>query len=123
AARIDAHRNIRRLLLDGRDNTTSVGVKTILRTCVTHAAHHVARYVSKIHESRCRDLTGNHYEAGCDERFAGDATHGVVLHDGVQNCVRYLVSYFVGVALGDRLRGEQELLIGMRQDSLLQRYT
>ena len=52
------------------------------------------------------DFAGDDDETGGNHGLAGDASHGIVLEDGVENGVRNLVGYFIWVALGDRFRGE-----------------
>ena len=77
--------------------------------------------VGKIDVRLGGDFAGDDDQAGGDKRFAGNAAHGVVFQDGVEDGVGNLVGNFVGVTLGYRLRGKQELLIGMRQNSILPR--
>ena len=120
AAGIHAHGDVRRLLLDRADHAAGFGVESIFRAGVADVADHLASDVGKSHVSRGGDFAGDHDQAGGDQRFAGDAAHGVVRQHGVQHGIGNLVGNFIGMALGDRLRGKQELLIGMRQNSILQ---
>ncbi len=53
-------------------------------------------------------LAGEHHAVGGDQRFAGDARIGVGGEIGVQHGVAEPVGDLVGMALGDRLGGEQE---------------
>ena len=54
-----------------------------------------------------RDLAGHDAQTGREQRLAGDARHGVLREDGVEDRVRDLVGDLVGVSFGHRLRGEE----------------
>ena len=121
ATGIDAHGDIGGLLLDGADDAAGFGVEAVLGAGVADVLDDFAREVGKVDIGLGGDFAGDDYQTGGDEGFAGDATHRVVFHDGVEDGVGNLVGYFIGVTLGYRFRGKQELLIGMRQNSILPR--
>src|SRR5262249_62020547 len=56
-----------------------------------------------------RDLAADDDEPRRDQRLARDASRRIVGEHRVEDRVRDLVGDLVGMALGDRLRGEQEL--------------
>ena len=119
AAGIDAHGDIVGLLLDGADDAAGFGVEAVLGAGVTDVFDDLARQVRKVDVRLGGDFAGDDHQAGGNKRFTGNATHRVVFHDGVEDGVGNLVGNLIGVALGYRLRGKQELLIGMRQNSIL----
>src|SRR5208282_2912052 len=49
-------------------------------------------------------------QTGLGERLERDARIGILGEVRVEDGVRDLVAHFVGMAFGDRLRGEQEIL-------------
>ena len=121
ASGIDAHGDIVGLLLDGADDAAGFGVEAVFGAGVADVPDHFARQVGEVDIGLGGDFAGDDYQTGGDEGFAGNATHRVVFHDGVEDGVGNLVGNFIGVTLGDRLRGKQELFIGMRQNSILPR--
>ncbi|MNE94662.1 hypothetical protein D3C80_1926540 [compost metagenome] len=56
------------------------------------------------------DLAGQHHEAGIGQRFGGDAAAGVLFEDRIENRVRDLIGYLVGVAFRDGLRGKKKVV-------------
>ncbi len=120
AAGVYTHGDVRGLLLDGADDAASLGVEAVLGARIADVADYFASEIGEINVGRGGNFAGDDNEARGDERLAADAAHRIVLQDGVEDGVGNLVGNLVGMALGDRLRGKQELLIGMRQNSTLQ---
>ena len=107
--RVDALRDVGRLLVDRDDHAAGVGVEAVLGAVVADLAHlRCGRGVGMSTYVCGRDLAGDDDEAGRDERLAGDAARRVVGEDGVEDGVRDLVGDLVRMALGDRLGGEGE---------------
>ena len=80
---------------------------------VADLADRLARDVLDVDVGRRRDLARHDDEAGVHERLAGHAPVRVVAQDGVEHAVGDLVGDLVGMALGDGLRGEQVLVVGV----------
>jgi len=55
------------------------------------------------------DFAGDNGHTRGDERFAGDAALGVVLHDFVKDGIRNLVSNLVRMTFGDGLRRKKKI--------------
>ena len=110
--RVDALRDVGRLLVDRDDDAARVGVEAVLGAVVADLAHLRAHERRDVHVRLRRDLAGDDDEAGRDERLARDAAVRVVGENGVEDGVRDLVGDLVRMALGDRLRRERERVRG-----------
>ena len=64
AARVNAHRDVRRLAMDSRQNRASVAVKSILRAVVANRADGLARDLGIIDQRFSRNLAGENHHAG-----------------------------------------------------------
>ena len=106
--RVDALRDVRRLLVERDDHAARVRVEAVLRAVVADLADLLADEPRDVDVGLGRDLARDDDETGGDERLAGDAPLRVVREDGVEDRVRDLVGHLVGMALGHRLGGEEE---------------
>ena len=106
--RVDALRDVGRLLVERDDHAARVGVEAELRARVADLADALAHEARDVDVRLRRDLAGDDDEAGRDQRLAGDAAHRVVGEHGVEHGVRDLVGDLVRMALGDRLGREGE---------------
>ena len=109
---IDALRDVRRLLVDRVEHGARVRREAQIGVDVADPADRLARDLLDVDERLGRDLAGDDDEAGVHQRLAGDATRGVVAHDGIQHAIGDLVGDLVGMALGHRLGGEEVLVLG-----------
>ena len=107
AAGVDAHRDVGRLPVNRRQHRAGLGVEPERRVRVADFLDRLADDLLEIDVAAGRDLAGDHRQAGRDERLAGDAGHGVLREDGVENRIGDLVGDLVGMAFGDGLRREQ----------------
>ena len=107
AAGVDAHGDVRRLLVDGGDDRAGLVVEAVLGARVADALDRLADDAGQVGVGRGRDLAGDEGQAGGDHRLAGHPAHGVLGEERVEDRVRDLVRDLVRVALGDRLRGEE----------------
>src|SRR5262249_3514191 len=105
---VDAERDVRRLLVDRDDDAARFRVEAVLRPRVADVLDRVADDLPDVDVRVGRHLAGDDDETGRDERLARDAAVRIVGESGVENRVGDLVRDLVGVALGDRLRGEEE---------------
>ena len=110
AAGIDAHRDIRRLRIDRRDDRTGVRVESVLRVGVADLRDRVAHDLLEVNVSLGRDLAGNHHQPGAGECFAGHAAHGVLRQAGIKNGIGNLVGNLVRMAFGNGFRRKQETI-------------
>ncbi len=106
-AGVDAHGDVRRLLVDGGDDRAGLVVEAVLGARVADALDRLADDAGQVRVGRGRDLAGDEREPGGDHGLAGHAAHRVLGQERVEDRVRDLVRDLVGVALGDRLRGEE----------------
>ena len=110
-ALVDSLGDVRGLLVDGDDHAAGVGVEAVLGARVPHVPDGLARDVRDVHVAGGRDLAGHDDETGGEERLARHPAPRILGEDGVQDGIRDLVRDLVGVTLGDRLRGEQVLVV------------
>ena len=73
AARVDALRDVGRLLVDRRQHGAGLGVEAELRARVADVLDRLADDLRKVDVAGRGDLAGDDGEAGRDQRFAGDA--------------------------------------------------
>ena len=106
--RVDALRDVGRLLVERDDHAAGLGVEAVLGTVVADLANLSAHQPRDVDVGLGRDLAGDDHEPGGDQRLARDATHRILGQDGVEDCVRDLVGHLVRMAFGDRFGGEQE---------------
>ena len=106
AARIHAHGNVARLLVDGRNHGAGVGVEAIDRVVISDGGDHAAHQRLKIDVGASTDFSRNHHQTGCGQRFAGDPAMRVLIQTGVQNRVGDLVGNLVGMSFCYRFRSK-----------------
>ena len=103
----DAGVDVRRLLAGVADDAAGVAVNAVLEVGVADFQQRPAGDGVKVQRRLGGDFAGDHYQVLAGHGFAGHAAHGVHGEGGVQHGVGNLVAHLVGVALGDRLGGEQ----------------
>ena len=111
AARVDAHRDVRRLLVDRREDGARLVVESVLRARVADVADRLPHDAGDVHVRLRRDLARDEREARRDQRLAGHAPDRVVLEDRVEDRVRDLVGDLVRMAFGDRFRREKTVVL------------
>ncbi len=84
---VNAHRNVRRLLIQRDKNSTGIGVKSLGRIVIADLADCVARDLLIVHLCLGCDFTGNQYKAGACSCLAGNTAHRILCHAGIQNRV------------------------------------
>ena len=107
AAGIDAHGDVGRLLVDGRDDRAGLVVEPVLGPGVADALDRLADDPGQVGVGLARDLAGDEGEPGRHHGLAGDAAIGILLEQRVEHGVGDLVGDLVGMPLGDRLRREK----------------
>ena len=105
---VDALRDVGRLLVERDHDAAGVRVEAPLRVRVADLGDLLAHERGNVDVGLGRDLARHHDEAGRDQRLARDPAGRVVREHGVEHRVRDLIRDLVRVALGDRLRGEEE---------------
>ena len=121
AAGVNAHGDVWRLFVDSADDAAGFCVKAKFRASVADIANDFAGEVGEVDVGGGGDFAGDYDQARGDQGFAGNAAHGIVFHDGVEDGVGNLVGDFVRMALGYGFRGEEKLFIVVSQNSILQR--
>ena len=106
-AGVDAHGDVRRLLVDRGDDRAGLVVEPVLRARVADVLDGLPDDRRKVGVRRGGDLAGDEREPGGDQGLAGHAAHGVLGDQRVEDGVGDLVGDLVGVSLGDGLRSEQ----------------
>src|SRR6185436_442181 len=104
---IDAGRDVGRLAVNGGEHRAGLGVEAVLAAGVAHLLDRLADDAGKVDVAAGGDLAGDHGEAGRHQRFTGNAPHGVLRENGVENRIGDLIGDLVGVPFGHRLRSEQ----------------
>ena len=104
---VDAHRDVRRLLLDADQRAAGQVVEAVVGLRVADLADGVADDRLEVDVRARRDLAEDHDQAGGGGGLAGDPRVGIVGDDRVQDRVADLVAHLVRVTLGHRLRREQ----------------
>ena len=110
AAGVHAHRDVRRLRVDGRDDRAGIRVEAVFRVGVTDVRDGVADDLLKVDIRVGRDLARNDHQASAGQRFAGHAAHRVLRQAGVKNGIGDLVGNLVGMAFGNGFRRKQETI-------------
>jgi hypothetical protein len=109
---VHALRDVGGLLVDRVDHGAGVGREAEVGVRVADLANRLAGDLGDVDVGLGRDLAADDDEAGVDERLAGDTAVGVVADDRVEDAVGDLVGDLVGMPLGDRLGGEEVLVLG-----------
>ena len=104
---VDAHGDVGGLLVDGGHDGAGAVVEAVGGIGVADALHGAADDSGNVGVVLGGDLTHHRHDAGGGEGLAGHVGRGVGGQDVVQDGVGDLVAYFVGMTLGDGLRGEQ----------------
>ncbi len=104
---IDAHRDVRRLLVDRDADAAGLGVEADRRARVADLAHDLADDVRNIDVGLGRDLAGDVNLAGDRERFDATRAVRIVFEDRVEHRVGDLIGELVGMPFGHRLAGEE----------------
>ncbi|GAA3063183.1 hypothetical protein GCM10020000_53180 [Streptomyces olivoverticillatus] len=104
---VDALRDIGRLGADGYRDAAGSAVESLGRGVVSDAQDGVADNGRNIGVGGGGDFARDMHLAGGDQGFDGDAGAAVLGEERVEDGVADLVGDFVGMAFGDRLRGEQ----------------
>ena len=103
---VDAHGDVRRLLIDGSHDSAGAVVKAIGGIGVADALHGAADDGGNVGVVAGGDLTHDRYHTGGGEGLTGHVGMGIAGQDVIQNSVRDLVTDFVRMSFGNRLRGE-----------------
>ncbi len=111
AAGINTHRDIGRLALDGVEDATGFGIEAECGVGVADVSDDLARDGWDIDVAGGGDFARDDADAGGDEHLTGDATHGVLREDRIENAVGDLVGDFIGVAFGHRF-GCKKMFLG-----------
>jgi hypothetical protein len=106
-ARVDAPRDVRRLLVDRHDDATGVGVEAKAGAVVARLLNGLPDDIPELDVGIGGDLADHKGEAGGDGRLAGHPAKRILGHDGVEDRVGDLVGDLVRMPLGHRLRREE----------------
>ena len=120
--RVDALGDVGRLLVERDHDAAGVGVEAVLGRGCSRCRATTRAGQPGCRRSARRDLAGDQDRPVVISVSQATRPRGSSAHDGVQHRVRDLVGDLVGVALGDGLRGEDE--VGRhRRSSCLARLT
>ncbi len=110
---VHAHGDVRALGAQGHHHGAGLVVEAHGRVGVADFLDRLADDVGHVdlNVSRIGDFAGDDDHTGGGGGFAGHARARVLGQDSVQDGVRDVVTHFVGVALGDGLRGEEGLTL------------
>src|SRR5208283_542879 len=107
AAGVHAHGYIAGLFVNAGNYGAGVAVEAVEGVVVADGLDRAADDLLKVDIGFGGDFSGDDYQAGCGQSFAGDAAGGVFGEAGVQDGVRNLVGDLVGMAFGYRFRGKK----------------
>ena len=107
---VDALGDVGGLLVDGGEDRAGLVVETDVGIVVADATDHFLDRFAIVHMGLGGDFARDDDEAGRYQGFAGDPGRRVLGEDRVENAVRDLVGYLVGMSLGYRFRSEQKFL-------------
>ena len=106
---VDAHGDVGGLLVDGGHHRAGAVVEAVGRVGVADALHGAADDGGDVGVVLGGDLAHHGDNTGGGEGLTGHVGIGIVGQNVVQDGIGDLVADFVGVALGDGLRGKQTL--------------
>ena len=104
SARIDAHRDVRRLAVNRGQHGARLGVEAELAARVADFGDGRAHDLLEIDHRVGRDLAGHDGQTGGDQRLARDPADRVLGENRVENGVGNLIGDLVGMSFGDRFR-------------------
>ena len=104
---VNAQCNVGGLLVNRRDHSTSVRIKSIFPSRVTDLPYCFTDNLLDIHISAGRNLA-HHKDKPCrDRRLAGHAAHWILLYKRIQDRIRYLIAHLIRMPLCHRFRSKQ----------------
>ena len=107
---VDALRDVVALLVVADHHRTALVVDAVFGVVVADALDRVTRDLDVVDVRVVRDLACQHDQAGVAQRFGRHPRARVLREDRVQNRVGDLVCYLVGMAFGDGLGCEKEVV-------------
>ncbi len=107
AAGVNAHGDVRRLVVDRGNNGAGLGVEAILSAGIPNVANHFPGQVAKVDVGVRGDFARYQHQSGSNQGLARHAAARIVLQHRIENGIGNLVGDFIGMALGNRLRGKK----------------
>ena len=104
--RIDPHRDVRGLLVDGREHGAGAVVEAPGRVRVSDVLDDPPDDVRDLHIRIGRDFARDERDAGGEDRFTGHLTALLLCDDRVQDPIGNLIGDFIRVPFGDGLGGK-----------------
>ena len=99
--------DVGRLLIEGHQHGAAVGIEAAgPGAAVADPFDHAPHERVEVHPGGGGDFAGDQAEAGVHNGFAGHPGGGILSKQGIEHRVAHLVADLVGMALGDRFRGE-----------------
>jgi len=105
-AGVDAHGDVRRLLLDGSQDSTGIGIEAHRRVRVANLCDRLSHDLRDLDVRLRGDLTATDDKAGLDHGLNRNARFRVLREVGVEQRIADLVTDFVWVTLGHGLGSE-----------------
>ena len=104
---VHAQGDVGGLLVDGGDDAAGVTVETVFAPVIANVPDHLPGDFVNVHIAAGGDLAHDVDQARAGRGLTGHPALGVLGQDGVQDGVGNLVADFVGMPLGNGLRGEE----------------
>ena len=98
---VNAHSDIRGLLVYGNQHTAGVAVKTEFCTVVADIVDGFAGNVCDINIALGRNFTENVNLTGSNDSFASNTAFRILSQDGIKHSIGNLVCYFIGMTFGN----------------------
>ena len=96
---VDAHGDVLALLPERVDNRAGLWVETDFGAVITDLFDNGTGKLVKVDNGFAANFSGEHHDTGFNHGLAGDPRLAVLGKHGVNDCIRYLISDFVWVAL------------------------
>ena len=107
---VDAHGDVRALLVDGGHHRAGLVVKAAGRVVIADLTDGLTSHRGNVHIAVCRDFTHDKHHAGGRDGLTGHACLRVLGEDVVQHRVRDLIADFVGMSFCYGLRCKNSLV-------------
>ena len=98
---INAHGNITGLLMDGIQHSAGITVKAVFCAVISDFTHGISDNGRNIDIALGRDFPHDHNHTGRCAGLAGNAAHGVLAEQAVQNGIGNLVADLIGMSFRD----------------------
>ncbi len=98
------------LLVIADHDGAALVVNPVLGIVIADTLDRIARHLDVIHMRIGGNFTGQNNQTGVAQRLRSYAREGVLGEDGIQDCIRNLVSNLIGMAFRNRFGSKEEII-------------